>query len=53
MFLLLKPFSYFSRMKKSLQVLGLQPPTTKKAIKAKYLELVKLSHPDVAESKQL
>lgn len=42
----------FSKIARSLKVLQLTPPTTKKQIKAKYFELAKQLHPDVNEQEK-
>ena len=39
----------FSRIKASLKLLQITPPTTKKEIKKKYLEMAKSLHPDIKE----
>lgn len=38
---------FFSKISSSLKLLNLTPPTNKKAIKSKYLELAKQLHPDI------
>ena len=37
----------FSKVNKSLKILSLIPPVTKKQIKLKYFELAKQHHPDI------
>ena len=39
----------FSKIKSSLKLLSITPPTTKKQIKKKYLEMAKSLHPDIKE----
>lgn len=43
------PCFYFSKVIKSLKLLQLTPPTTKKEIKSKYFELAKQLHPDIKQ----
>ena len=43
--------SLFSKIPSSLKLLNISPPTTKKQIKSKYMELAKRLHPDLKNNK--